>query len=270
MSEQATQQAASRASEHHDEGHEHGPSHYIKIWGILIVLLMISVLGPFLEIKVITLLTAFGIAVVKASMVIKYFMHIDLQPKYVAYFLGIALAFMAMFFFGVAPDVLNHEGQNWVNLAAEESIDRAMIAQLAEVDSEIREADEDDRADLQAHREHIVRTMAERGIEVAGVGGAFDPAAAFTATCSACHGTGGGGDGAAAAALDPHPANFTDPGFWASTEVERDHEHIVTTIRDGGAAVGRSPLMAAFGGQFSEEELEALATYVEAFNPEAE
>ena len=67
---------------------DHGPSHYIKIWKILLVLLVISVLGPELEIKIVTLITAFGIAVVKAYMVAKYFMHVNIERKYVHYILS--------------------------------------------------------------------------------------------------------------------------------------------------------------------------------------
>ena len=44
----------------------HSPGHYVKIWGILLVLFVISVCGPMIGIRVITLITAFGIAVVKA------------------------------------------------------------------------------------------------------------------------------------------------------------------------------------------------------------
>ena len=47
--------------------HEH--PNYVKIWAILVVLLVISVLGPTLEIRVVTLITAFGIAIVKAYLV---------------------------------------------------------------------------------------------------------------------------------------------------------------------------------------------------------
>ena len=36
-------------------------TNYTKIWAILVVLLAISVLGPMLEIQVVTLVTAFGI-----------------------------------------------------------------------------------------------------------------------------------------------------------------------------------------------------------------
>ena len=109
------------------EAHHH-PS-YVKIWAILLVLLVISVAGPFLENFWITLITAFGIAIVKAYMVAKYFMHIDVQPKYVGMFLVTALVFMGLFWAGVAPDVMNHEGTNWVNVSAKEEVRMGLEAQ---------------------------------------------------------------------------------------------------------------------------------------------
>jgi len=39
---------------------------YVKIWVWLVVLLLISVAGPMLEIPALTIITAFGIAVIKA------------------------------------------------------------------------------------------------------------------------------------------------------------------------------------------------------------
>ncbi len=108
-------------SEHahgHTEGHETHHYNYVKIWGILLVLLIISVVGPFLEIPAVTLITAFGIAFVKAYLVIKYFMHLTVQPKVVVYMLTVCLGFMLVFFAGVAPDVMEHEGANWENVAA--------------------------------------------------------------------------------------------------------------------------------------------------------
>ncbi len=90
----------------------HGPG-YVTIWGILLVLLAVSVLGPMLEIRVITLITAFGIAVVKAYMVAKYFMHITLERRYVTYLMLTCLVFMFLFFAGTAPDVMKDSGENW-------------------------------------------------------------------------------------------------------------------------------------------------------------
>src|SRR5688572_9077193 len=86
---------------------------YVRIWQILLALLVVSVLGPLLEIKVVTLITAFGIAVVKAYLVAKNFMHLNVQPRYVVYILGTALVFMLLFFAGTAGDVMKHAGDNW-------------------------------------------------------------------------------------------------------------------------------------------------------------
>ena len=107
-------------------GHGHHEDHskqYIKIWGILLVLLVISVAGPFLgaalNLYVITLLTAFGIAFVKAFLVIKHFMHLTVEKKYIGFLMLTMLAFMLVFVGGVSPDVMKHNGQRWENYAAE-------------------------------------------------------------------------------------------------------------------------------------------------------
>ena len=102
----------------------HGPKHYVKIWGILLVLLIVSILGPELEIQVVTLITAFGIAVIKAYLVIKHFMHFNVERRYLHYLLITSLSFMMIFYFGIAPDVLNHEGRRWVNEGAQQEIQR--------------------------------------------------------------------------------------------------------------------------------------------------
>ena len=112
----------------HGEHHVHPQSHYVKVWGALMVLFFISVLGPMIGIKIVTLITAFGIAVVKASMVVKYFMHLDVEKRFVHYFLALSLAFMFLFFFAVAPDVMNHEGRNWKNVAAMHAVEAGLAA----------------------------------------------------------------------------------------------------------------------------------------------
>lgn len=94
------------------EHSHHG--NYVKIWAILVVLLVITVVGPLAEIRVLTLLTAFGVAVWKAYLVVKHFMHLPLSPTYVSYLLVTALVFMLLFFAGSAPDVMNASGDNWV------------------------------------------------------------------------------------------------------------------------------------------------------------
>ena len=85
----------------------------MKIWSVLLVLLAISVAGPFLGIKLVTLITAFGIAIVKAYLVVKNFMHIDIAAKVVTYIILTMLLFMLLFFAGTAPDVMESHGSNW-------------------------------------------------------------------------------------------------------------------------------------------------------------
>lgn len=90
----------------------HHPN-YIRIWAILCVLLVISIAGPALEIRVVTLITAFGIAIVKAWLVVRNFMHLNAQPRYVGYLLATAVAFMVLLFAGSAADIMNDEGAGW-------------------------------------------------------------------------------------------------------------------------------------------------------------
>ena len=92
---------------HHDE------TNYVAIWGVLCVLLGVSVLGPMVGIRFLTLITAFGIAIVKAYMVCRYFMHLRIEKQWVVYILGFMLALMVVFFGGVAPDVSRAEGLRW-------------------------------------------------------------------------------------------------------------------------------------------------------------
>lgn len=103
-------------------------AHYAKVYAALMVLFLVSVTGPVLEIWWLTLITAFGVAIVKASMVIKFFMHLDLEQRFVHYFLIVSLAFMFLFFFAVAPDVMNHKGTNWTNVAAQAEVARGEAA----------------------------------------------------------------------------------------------------------------------------------------------
>jgi caa(3)-type oxidase subunit IV len=92
---------------------DHSSQHYLKIWGILVVLLVVSVIGPMFEVQALTLITAFGIAVVKAYLVAKEFMHLGEAPKFITYLMATCLVFMLLFFAGVAPDVMKDDGDNW-------------------------------------------------------------------------------------------------------------------------------------------------------------
>ena len=102
-------------------GHSHGPSHYIKIWAVLLVLLIVSVCGPMIGIRYVTLLAAFGIAIVKAVIVATEFMHLKYEKKIITYILLTMLLLMAIFFYGTAPDIMRGSGQNWEKLPIQEA-----------------------------------------------------------------------------------------------------------------------------------------------------
>ncbi len=89
--------------------------------------------------------------------------------------------------------------------------------------------------------------------------------ATYKTMCSSCHGDKGDGAGPAGAALNPHPTNFTDP---ANAERLTD-EYVYKVIKEGGAAVGKSALMIAWGAALKDDQLRDVAAYVQKFKPAA-
>jgi caa(3)-type oxidase subunit IV len=104
-------QAAGHGEHGADEHHEH--PNYVKVYYVLLALLAVSVVGPMFGIKAVTIATAFGIAVVKAYLVAKNFMHINLEKPYISYLMLTCLVFMLLFFAGTAPDVMRKDGVRW-------------------------------------------------------------------------------------------------------------------------------------------------------------
>jgi caa(3)-type oxidase subunit IV len=94
------------------EAHVHHPN-YVKVWAILVVLLIVSVLGSMSHVRFVLLFAAFGVALVKAFLVAKNFMHVNVEKRWVPYLLIMCLLFIAILFAGVSPDVMKHNGLNW-------------------------------------------------------------------------------------------------------------------------------------------------------------
>ena len=86
-------------------------------------MLVISILGPELGIKWVTLLTAFGIAFVKAYIVAAKFMHLNIEKKFITYMLLSMVLLMVVFFAGTMNDVMTSGGQNWQRIPIESSAD---------------------------------------------------------------------------------------------------------------------------------------------------
>lgn len=97
-------------------------------------------------------------------------------------------------------------------------------------------------------------------------GPAKEAATLLASRCAACHGTAGKGDGPAAGGLNPKPRSFGDPAWQKSVT----DEHLAKVIVEGGAAVGKSPLMTANPDLKDKPEVvKALVKAIRAFGPAA-
>lgn len=76
--------------------------------------------------------------------------------------------------------------------------------------------------------------------------------------CSSCHGETGKGDGPAAQSLPVKPANHT-----AGTVMNQLTDKFLTEIiSKGGGAVGKSPMMPAWGGALKEGQVQDIVAYL--------
>lgn len=82
--------------------------------------------------------------------------------------------------------------------------------------------------------------------------------ALYAQYCSSCHGATGHGDGPVAGTLNPKPANHTDHQFMATLT----DEHLYQVISKGGASVGKSPMMAPWGGVINDQGIKDLIAYL--------
>jgi len=103
-------------------------ANYAEIWAILVALLLVSVGGSMSSTRGVVLVAAFGVALVKAYLVAKYFMHVNVEKRWVPYLLLVMIAFVVIFFAGVAPDVMKHGGLHWSNDAAKQAVESGMKA----------------------------------------------------------------------------------------------------------------------------------------------
>ena len=97
---------------------------------------------------------------------------------------------------------------------------------------------------------------------------AMDPKAEaeqiFQQRCVLCHGTEGKGDGVGAASLNPKPRAYADAAWQKSVT----DDYLAKVILEGGAAVGKSPLMVANPDLKDKPEvLKGLVAKVRSFAP---
>jgi len=80
----------------------------------------------------------------------------------------------------------------------------------------------------------------------------------YATYCATCHGPRGDGDGPAAAALDPKPVKHHDGAYMNALT----NEHLFKVIKEGGPAVGKSALMAPWGGTLSDQQIWDVVAFV--------
>jgi mono/diheme cytochrome c family protein len=78
--------------------------------------------------------------------------------------------------------------------------------------------------------------------------------------CTPCHGTTGNGDGPMAAMLDPKPARHSDRTHMRTLS----DDYLFRIIKEGGPALGKSPMMTAWGGTLSDAQIRDLVAYIRA------
>jgi mono/diheme cytochrome c family protein len=89
-------------------------------------------------------------------------------------------------------------------------------------------------------------------------GDAVKGKATFQQSCSTCHGATGKGDGAAGAALNPKPKDLSDKAF----NVSLKQDYLVRIIKEGGQAMGKSPIMPKFGGTLKDDQIQDVIAFI--------
>lgn len=93
-----------------------------------------------------------------------------------------------------------------------------------------------------------------------GAGDAAKGKEKYQELCAACHGATGKGDGPTAAALPVKPRDHTSAAYMDKLT----DQQIFNTIKQGGEAVGKSPIMPRWGGILNDQQIEDLVAYVRA------
>ena len=103
-----------------------------------------------------------------------------------------------------------------------------------------------------------VQTQGQPAPAEAGSGVAARGASHYAALCATCHGARGDANTPMAAALTPKPARHDDGAYMNAL----DDEHLFLVIKNGGSAVGKSPLMAAWGGALTDAQIRDVIAFI--------
>ena len=80
----------------------------------------------------------------------------------------------------------------------------------------------------------------------------------YQSYCTGCHGASGKGDGPAGKTLPVKPADHTNGRKMS----QYSDEHLMTVISKGGASVGKSSQMPAWGAVLKEAQIQEVVVYI--------
>lgn len=245
-------------------------STYYKVFGALLVLTGVTVAVSFAGLpSTLSIIVAMIVAAIKASLVGAWFMHLKYDTKMnVLVFLS-AIWFVGLFFIFTLFDL----GSRGSILEIEDNFVYRMDVAMAQTPAsdggaDVPAADAVEAADAGGEGGDVVadaggeEEATEAGADEAEAAPAsdFDAAGAY-AVCAACHGAEGDGKGPAGAALTPPARDFTDAAWWDT----RSDEDVAKVIKEGGAANGLSPLMAGYGGMYTDEQIAQMVEHLKSF-----
>ena len=80
----------------------------------------------------------------------------------------------------------------------------------------------------------------------------------FKTYCASCHGEKGKADGPASATLNPKPPDLSDAHMMSTLS----DEYLRKIIKGGGRAVGKSPVMPAWGSVLKEKDINDVIAFI--------
>jgi caa(3)-type oxidase subunit IV len=208
-----------------DQNHDkHGHHHIVPDKVALTIGAALLVL-TLVTVKVSYFLVAMAIATTKALLVALFFMNLLYDRRENGVIFGTAFLFLAIFFILTSTDLF-FRGDVYLHgpIAAAQSKSKLKKPWVS-------------TPELIAHGKEL-----------------------FMVQCVACHGPDGKGDGPAAAALNPHPRNFTQDKDWVNG---RRETMVFKTLKEGVAGSA----MASFA-TLSSDDRWALAAYVLSLGPQ--
>jgi mono/diheme cytochrome c family protein len=102
------------------------------------------------------------------------------------------------------------------------------------------------------------QAQAQPAAEAVGIGVAERGAVHYAVLCASCHGERGDADTPIAVALIPTPARHNDGEYMNAL----DDEYLFSVIKHGGSAVGKSAVMAAWGGSLTDAQIRDVIAFI--------